>query len=350
MATSEGRTTTAKSASAQVLVAPDLNMTTQPSKTTAEAVHLRRLIERQPSCLMRVGIDGLLLAVNEVAVRLLGSEELSQVLGRMLTERIVPDHHERWREFAARVGKGASGTIECDLVDLSGIHRTVVLQGIPLLDHPDGIPSMILAARDTSAPRRLEAALQEREASRQHEDLRTELEQALAERQRLGALLREHEADRQRLMAEHAQVQQNLAEEHQLALLLKEREVRQMLANLRAELGQALADHRVDLQSMDENARNLEPLAAAGRLALEVGRELQTVVAALAARARSLLAQCPPEAADRQEIEALRGEAIRAASLTRYIVQGNAEPATVAVSASVVTTHVNGSSNAARRT
>jgi hypothetical protein len=299
---------------------------------------------------MRVGVDGLLLAVNEVAVRLLGSEDLSEVLGSTLTERIVPDHRERWREFAARVLKGASGSIECDLVDLSGIHRTVVLQGVPLLDHPDGVPSMILAARDTSAPRRLEVALEEREANRQHEGLRAELEQALAGQQRLGALVGEYQADRQRLATEHAQAQQALAEEHQLALLLKEREVRQMLANLRAELGQALADHRVDLQSMDENARNLEPLAAAGRLALEVGRELQTVVASLVARARSLLAQCSPEAADRQEIEALRGDAIRAASLTRYIVQGNAEAPTVAVSARGATTHVNGPSNTARRT
>ena len=454
----------------QVLAASD---STQSS--TGEAVHLRRLIEKQPACVLRVGIDGLVLAANDAAVSLLGAEGLTQVLGTKLTERIIRRHHEQWEEFAARIREGTSSSIECDLTDLSGGRRTILLQGVPLLDHADGIPSMILAARDTSTYRRLETALREREVTLElgelqkqldakafaerrkseaslaernadHErtvaklaaewaqlrqtlaeehqlallakeqegqqrldELRAELDQALAERQRLTALFdereteraqlqqalaeehqvalrakeqeltilfEEREADHQRLLAKHeaerAQLQQTLEEEHQLTLLLKEREARQ-LDDLRTELEQAradqqrlgmllerrqaeyqgmvadaeagrvhaeqkldaalsshaqiekaLGDRQVELRSLDENARNLECLAAAGRAALEIGRELQTVVEAVDARTEHLLAQCSAEAAERHVIEALRDDAIGAASLARQIVQATA--------------------------
>lgn len=400
----------------------------QPTEPAVETLHLRQLIERQPACVLRVGIDGLLLAVNEAALRLLGAEELSRVLGTKLTKLIIPEHHEQWDDVVTRVRDGGSGSVECDLTDLAGMRRTVLLQAVPLLDHADGIPSMILAARDTSTPRRLEKALREREVSRELDDLQTqlaqrvaegqrdatalgprevqnqrtaaehatelaqlrqtligehqldlllaeqegrrrldnqrseleqtrrELEQALAERQRLATLLDEREDHHQRVIAEHAgelaaelaKLRQTLAEEHQLALLLKEQEGRRRLDGQRSELEQgraeveqalaaavkkeaeikkALADQRVALQSVDENARNLEWLAAAGRTALAVGRELETTMAAVDARAEHLLAQTSLEADNRHVIEALRSDAIGAALLARQIVQASTDSA-----------------------
>jgi PAS domain S-box-containing protein len=523
-----------------------------------EALHLRRLIEQQPACLLRAGVDGLLLAVNEAALRLLGGETLPQVLGTNLSKLIVPRQHEEWREFADRVRDGAAASIECDLTDLSGTRRTILLQGVPLLDHADGVPSMILTARDISVPLRLEAALREREISAELDDLRkqlqkgvseapregnapgddttdagesfqaamrlkeqeahqlldsvrAELEQARAEQQRLATLLSDREIGHERMVAAHAvertQLQQTLADEHQLALLLKEREGRQLLNSLRAELVEAraeqqrltalhddreidhrravaalaaaeaahaaalaelqrtleeehqaallrtareaqemlaagrseleqaraeqhrlamllegreidhqraeaaheaertrlqqtlaeehqlalllkerdgrqlletvrteleraiadrqhvamtldernavvaeheakraeaeqalaaaaarhttiekvLADQSVELRAMDENVRNLERLAAVGRVALEVGHELQTIIAAVDARSQHLLKESALDADNRHIFEALRIDGIEAASLTRQILQADAE-------------------------
>ena len=549
-------------------------VTTQVMEPVTEALHLRRLIEQQPACLLRAGIDGLLLAVNEAGLRLLGGESLTQVLGTKLTKLIMPRQHEEWSEFAARVRDGASGSIECDLTDLVGMRRTILLQGVPLLDHADGVPSMILTARDISAPRRLEAALREGAITRELDDLqkelqggafgspqdeavvaersidlqpaiapaiaeaeriqirqalaeehqaalllkeqeaqqlldsvraeleqgraeqqrlttllgdreighervlaahaaeriqlqqtladehqlalllkeregrqllesartelaqaraeqqrltvllderevahqravaahaaavavhaatqaqlrqtlaeenrlalalkerearqllesgRIELEQALAEQQRLASLLEDREIGYQRAVAAHAaeraQLQQTLAEEHQLALLLKERDGRQLLDNVRTELERAIADRqrfvttleerdvmiaehaarraegeqslaaavarqgeieralaaqRLELQTVEENARTLERLAAAGRVALAVGRELETIVAAVDARTQYLLVESALDAENRHLFEALRVDAIDAASLTRQILQ-----------------------------
>lgn len=215
---------------------------------------------------MRVGLDGLVLAANDAAQQLLGGREPKQVLNHPFTDSIVPEHHARWYEFAARIRDSGSGSAECDLVVLEGARCPVLLQGVLLADHRDGIESVLLVARDVSATRRLEEALQE-----------------------------------------HASARQTLAEEHQLAL-------------------KTLADQHVELQSLEENARSLEPLASAGRLALDVGRELQRKVAAVDARARTLLVRCGQTSPDRQQVEALLADAAGAASLARQFIQGSPAP------------------------
>ena len=75
---------------------------------------------------------------------------------------------------------------------------------------------------------------------------------------------------------------------------------------------------------MDLAARRTEPLAAAGRLALDIARELVSAVADIDARAACLLvAECPVDSSSREEVEQLRADAVRAASLARQILQAN---------------------------
>jgi len=337
-----------------------------------EALHLRRLIEQQPACLLRAGVDGLLLAVNEAALRLLGGEHLTQVLGTNLSKLIVPRQHEEWREFAARVRDGASASIECDLSDLSGTRRTILLQGVPLLDHADGVPSMILTARDISVPLRLEAALREREITRELDDLhkqlqqgiseppqdetvsgdhqindsesiqaamlvkeqeaqqlldsvRAELEQARAEQQRLTTLLSDREIGHERMVAAHAaertQVQQTLADEHQLALLLKEREGRQLLESVRGDLAQARAEQQ-RLTALHEDSELLHQRAVAAHAAAEAlhAASVAQLQRTLEEEHQAALLRTAREAKDlldagRTELEQARAEQQRLAAL-----------------------------------
>src|SRR2546427_5377696 len=97
---------------------------------TVELAHLQFLLERQSSCLMRVGTDGVLLAVNEAALSLLAGTDLSEVLGTTLPERIVPEQQSSWNEFSLRVWTDGSGSHECDIVGPSGSARPVMLQGV----------------------------------------------------------------------------------------------------------------------------------------------------------------------------------------------------------------------------
>lgn len=154
-----------------------------------QADHLLRIVERQPSCLLRVGIDGVILAANDAALALLDAREPAQVLGSNLMAWIVPGHQDNWRDLAQSASLGASQSAECDLAVGSGARRSVVLHGVPLLDHPDGIPSLILGVRDTTVLRHLEAALQESESARQ--ELEMKFEHAKARLPQLEQLLKQ---------------------------------------------------------------------------------------------------------------------------------------------------------------
>jgi chromosome segregation ATPase len=521
--------------SANVVQVP-AGTTPAPTAAPADAEHLRRVLDKQPACLMRVGTDGLILAANDAALGLFAAEGPAAVLGGFLTKWIVPGHHAAWREFSRTVSAGISQSVECDLTDATGTLRSVVFHGVPLVDHADGIPSLIIGARDGSALRRLEIALQESEAIRQKlaaepaprvienvsvelkelqakleeaeadrdrleraldrlpqleqllkqgkthlHDLHTRLEEATSERNRLEAQLNEREsaneqlwgeqaelaralADKQQreldelharlqdanatrdataarlhareiehnqLVSEHAELRtkyENLTTEHaaaresieasrqelsvlrgklgeaisekdQLVMQLADRiseheralteqddrrrieadEHRRALLALRAEMDQTsgerdalrgqlgdlrtqfgettadrdrleeqlrdaetycqqlsndhqaqqraaektLADHRIELQSMDLSARRLEPLAAAGRLALDIARELVTAAADIDARAACLVAESSVGSSNRQQVEQLRSDAVRMASLAGQMLQVN---------------------------
>jgi hypothetical protein len=167
-----------------------------------EIARLRALLERQPSCLMRIGIDGRLLAVSDAALTLLGAQELAQVLDTNLVERIRGDSPTNaWTDFMTRVVSSGSASGECEIEDLAGTARSVILLGVALADHPDGLPSLLVTVRDVSTARGLEASLHEQEdlrrslqtalaaATAQLDELVPQLQQVTAERQQLrGAL------------------------------------------------------------------------------------------------------------------------------------------------------------------
>lgn len=254
----------------------------EPDETGYQASHLLRIIEHQPACLMRVGIDGTLLAVNDAALKLLGVQELSQILNTPITKLMVARFHEEWELLTGRIREGSPGSLECDLTDLTGVRRSILLQAIPLLDHRDGVPSMIAVARDRSLPRRLEASLRDREVTEELGELQRELQIGVATPRPEPAPAVDHVAAAEALRAAHAselaRLRQTLAEDHQLALLLKDQELRRLTERHRGDLEQATAEcrrltellaHHDAEQGRASADRNLEVEQLRERLALE---------------------------------------------------------------------------------
>ena len=181
------------------------------AEPVADVDWLRALLERQPSCLMRVGIDGTLLAVSDAALSLLGARALAHVLETSLTERLDGDAEHVWSDFVRRVLQAGSASVECEMNDLAGVRRAVILQGVSLPLHPDGADSLLLTFRDVSTARRLQASLQEqedlrrsaqaalREASEHVQALQVRLEEVTAERQQLRAALETALVEREEL-------------------------------------------------------------------------------------------------------------------------------------------------------
>lgn len=274
----------------------------------AEAVHLRRLIEGQPSCLMRIDLGGQLLAVNGAALGLLGATELGQALNRNLREQIVPDHRSRWRDFAARIGGGQPASMECDFTNFGGAERSVLLQGVPLLDHPDAVPSVIVSARDTSATRRLEQVLEKEveieldaaiDEQQRADELKEQLDAAMLEQTRLEMLVAEHES---REAAAVAQLQQSLAEEHQLALMQAERDARQRFEAAAKELEEVQGDR-------DRTRAEVEQARAELEEARNAVAQAQTALAQTQSELSDVRAQLDRARTERERVEAAAEEA-----------------------------------------
>jgi chromosome segregation ATPase len=226
----------------------------------AEAVYLRVLLEKQPSCLLRIAVDGQLLAVNDAALGLLGATGLAQVLNHNFSERFGLADPGWWDEFAGRVMSGGAASGETELRDLTGAERSVLLQGRALPDPPDAIASLLVAVRDIGATRRLEASLQAHEAER------VKLQSAL-EQQQL-ALMERESAAKQALAALRSSADRGSKErQQQLATALEraEGEVRR----LQAALSEAEAQRTLMQQTLDQR------LAAAVSDAEAEKRELQ---------------------------------------------------------------------------
>jgi hypothetical protein len=158
-----------------------------------EVERLRTLLERQPSCLMRVGVDGLVLAASDAAIGLLGAQKLAQVLDASLVQRLHGNGAQVWADFVSRVQQSGSASAECEMRDLAGVQREVVLQGVSLPPHSDGVDSLMLVVRDVSTARRLEASLREQQELRRvaQDDLRVAVEQVTALQDRLEAVTAE---------------------------------------------------------------------------------------------------------------------------------------------------------------
>jgi hypothetical protein len=326
-----------------------MNMVGERDEGLNEAAHLRRLLETQPSCLMRIGVEGgRMLAINDAAQRLLEVENLGQALGTSFATRIASAQHGSWNEFLARVWSGTPGSCECELIEGSGGRRTVVFSGISLPDHPDGVPSVLVTAQDRSVLTRLTETLSESQIERErlqaehaaelirveetlaarHEEhlraqaqdsaqaleaLREELQQAIAVREQLVTQLAERDALHRQLIAEH-ESDQTVVERVLAAAAIKRERVRK-----------ELTDALVERESLIEHARRLAPLVAAGRMGLQIARDLRRATVSVEARAAQLLAQCPPEADVRKEIEILRNDTLWANALAGQIVDAHSE-------------------------
>ena len=156
-------------------------------------------------------------------------------------------------------------------------------------------------------------AVRDRERAEIIANLQAELALANADQKRLQTLLGRAEADHHRLVAAHAS--ERAAAERSLGEVTFKR----------SQVVKALADQRVELQQWRDTACALEPLANVGRVAMQLAREMHDLVANLDDRAKFLLSVSLVDANYRPEVEALRADAMRAASLARQLSRANSD-------------------------
>jgi chromosome segregation ATPase len=262
-----------------------------------------------------------MLAVNDAALALFDAPDLDRILGRGITERLAPEQATIWRDFAARVWTAGSGSCDVDLIDADGNRTALLMHGVALSDHPDGIESILIAVRDTSASRRLERMLEDSERkgrtleetswhqieplSVDSPDLTARLEETQVDRQRLADLVDQRDAERRQLEAEFAadrvRLQEALAKDQQLGMLQQQREAQAVRDDLQEQLAAALAERPRLQTTIDEHldGRNrAQAEFAAARAHLEAAL---SEAEAERRRLAELLGQRDAERAQREE-------------------------------------------------
>ncbi len=216
-------------------------MNNQELDPSVEAAHLRRLLDVQPGCLMRLGADGTVLAANDAALTLLDLASRAEALGRDFTAWVPPEQHDRWKAFASAIVQGVPASIECDITTASGERRPALFHAMPLADHPDGVISMLVAVRAVSGQRQLEAAIVE---------LEEQLRQCDADRRTARESLAEAEAKRCELIDTVADLEAKVRE-GEAAGSQAEEQMRRLRAELQAR-DEALTAAKANLEARDE--------------------------------------------------------------------------------------------------
>jgi len=254
-----------------------------------EVTHLRRLLDTQPSCLMRLGADGTVLAANDAALKLIGVTSGAQVLGRDFSVWVPSDQRDRWTAFTDGVVQGYPASVECEIAAPSGDRQPTLFHGVPLTDHPDGVASMAIAARAVSGQRQLEATVIELEEQLRERD---------GERFKARARLAESES-RQRELAEKVRA----LEASLRTLEATARDEASAKDDARARDDEQVRQLKADLEARDaalgaaEAARRAAEAKAAQ--ALSDVQQLEVALDGFAARQKQMLAE---RAAERQQL------------------------------------------------
>ena len=251
-------------------------MQNQELDPSVEVAHLRRLLDIQPVCLMRIAADGTVLAANDAALALLGVMSGAQALGRDFLNWVPADQRERWTVFAAGVLRGGAASIECEICAQSGERHPTLFHGVPLTDHPDGVASLAVSARAVAGQRQLETAIVELEEQLLERD---------AERIKARARLTEAEESRRQL-AEKVDTLETRLRARETTSTEEERQLRQLKADL---------DARTDALAAAEAARRTAEVNCAR--ALGDIRQLEIALEAFAARQQQMTDE---RAAERQ--------------------------------------------------
>jgi PAS domain S-box-containing protein len=193
----------------------------------AREQRIRMAVERAPVCIGRIFDDGSIGAMNDAALKMLAADSPADVLKKPFAEFVVPSHHQALTEFVAVVCGGEARSVELSIVPKQGDQRIMEVRGVAMPPDSDGRPSAIIALRDLSERRRLEASVLEVSAADQVAERGAEATFA-AEIAALRQRLADAEIERQQVAHDRDAQQQSAAaaslETERLNALLAARE------------------------------------------------------------------------------------------------------------------------------
>jgi hypothetical protein len=175
-------------------------------------LHIRAVLERLPVAVLRIDVNGTLMAVNQAGLGLLGADSLAQVLGTSFLAYLDDSLVAPCRRLLEDAGEGVGGSLEIDLRGLTGTPHALEVHAVPHPGAPDATPSVMVTLRDVTRARQLAQVLEVAVARQTDADnrLQSALQDLQQQQSRYDALLTERQQAGQQVEAEHADFGQRL--------------------------------------------------------------------------------------------------------------------------------------------
>ncbi len=266
-------------------------------------LHLRAVLERLPVAVLRIAVNGTLMAVNQAGLGLLGADSLAQVLGTSFLAYLDDSLVAPCRRLLEDAGQGVGGSLEIDLRGLTGTPHALEVHAVPHPGAPDATPSVMVTFRDVTRARQLAQVLEDAVARQTDADnrLQSALQDVQQQQSRYDALLTERQQAGQQVEAEHADFGQRLtaAAEETTRAVARAGELERALEETRRAHDEALHAHEearraneAGTNELQARVESLERSHASGleSVRAELGSELSAREAAHAAQCAELTA------------------------------------------------------------
>lgn len=227
--------------------------------------HLAAIVESSEDAILSKTLDGIIQSWNQAAERLYGYTA-ADVIGQPVTLLMPPDVADDFPMIMARLQRGQRiEHYETQRLAKDGTRLDIALTISPIRDHTGQMIGASAIARDITARKRLEAAVQTAYATLEQrvEERTVALRQSLAERQRLeGAVQRaEHFALLGRLAAGVSHEIRNPLSAIYLHVDLVEEEIRQPSPESTTTMTDALTEIKTQLARLDDLLQDYLSLA-----------------------------------------------------------------------------------------
>ncbi|HEY1309029.1 MAG TPA: PAS domain S-box protein [Vicinamibacterales bacterium] len=137
------------------------SLTQELAALRQKEARLRALVDKLPTCVVRVAPDGQVLATNTLAQSLLGATQPNQLLRKSFDALVDEDARSTWNDFVTRVCDGEQQSCEVPITALDGVSRTIEAIGVSSPSEGGSGASGLIVLRDISDRKRLERALEE---------------------------------------------------------------------------------------------------------------------------------------------------------------------------------------------
>ncbi|MEA5594053.1 response regulator [Rivularia sp. UHCC 0363] len=120
-----------------------------------ESERWQKIFETSPECIKLIAADGTLLEMNPAGFAMIEAEETA--IGKNIYSVISPQYRQAFEDLNKSVCQGNKGTLEFEIIGLSGSHRILETHGVPLLNPLNGELVQLAITRDITTRKQAEA-------------------------------------------------------------------------------------------------------------------------------------------------------------------------------------------------